>query len=85
MLYEKQAETSSTGTQSDGAHQRNNLLFSTLSRDEVYTAKHKAKIKSLQEEIKILEEAARKENRDRSNTLKELAVERGNSAVCVCS
>ena len=39
--------------------------------------KHKAKIKSFQEQITALEEAASTENSNRSKTLKELSAERG--------
>lgn len=39
--------------------------------------KHRAKVASLQEQVKLLEDATSAGNTDRSRTLKELAAERG--------
>ena len=46
-------------------------------RDELVTVKYKSRITALQEQVRVLEEAANVDTAERSKTLKDLATERG--------
>lgn len=48
-----------------------------MCRDELLVVQYKARVTTLQEQVKILEEAGKIDNTERSRTLKELATERG--------
>lgn len=53
------------------------MISVCLCRDELLVVKYKGRVTILQEQVKILEDAAKRDNTGRSRTLKELATERG--------
>ena len=52
-------------------------IATAVCREELHVVQYKARVATLQEQVRILEEAAKTDNTERSKTLKELATERG--------